>query len=164
MIAPSLLGRLAGQLDALVPILREAGDAGLSARPADGKWSAHENLAHLGRVQEVFFERLHRILAEDRPALQRYRAEEDPDWPAWAALPPPEALARLRRRRAELVARVAALTPEQACRTGVHGRFGEMDVAAWIEFFLVHEAHHLYVVMLRLAEARHAGAPAPGRK
>jgi hypothetical protein len=29
-----------------------------------------------------------------------------------------------------------------------------MDVAAWIEFFLVHEAHHLYVVMLRLAEAR----------
>jgi len=32
-----------------------------------------------------------------------------------------------------------------------------MGVAAWLEFFLVHEAHHLYVVMLRPAEARQAG-------
>jgi len=157
MIPPSLLGRLAGQLDALGPILGKAPAAALLARPADGKWSAHDNLAHLGRVQEVFFGRLDRILTEDRPALHRYRAEGDPDWPAWAALPPEEALSRLRQRRAELASRVAALTPEQARRMGVHSRFGEMDVAAWIEFFLVHEAHHLYVVMLRLAEARQAG-------
>jgi hypothetical protein len=30
-------------------------------------------------------------------------------------------------------------------------------VAGWLEFLLVHEAHHLYVVMQRLAEARPAG-------
>jgi len=164
LIAPSLLGRLAGQLDALVPILGAADDTALRERPADGRWSAHENLAHLGRVQEVFFERLRRILSESRPALRRYRSEEDPEWPAWAELPPREALARLRRRRVELVDRVAALGSDEARRTGVHGRFGEMDVSAWIEFFLVHEAHHLYVVMLRLAEARHAGAPIPEGK
>jgi hypothetical protein len=31
------------------------------------------------------------------------------------------------------------------------------DVPRWIEFFLVHEAHHLYVVMTRLGEARALG-------
>jgi hypothetical protein len=154
MIPQALLGRLQSQLDALGPILRGAGEADLTSRPAGGQWSAHENLAHLGRVQEMLFLRLERILGEDRPELRRYRAEEDPDWPAWAALSPAEALDRLGRRRAELVARVAGLGPDEARRTGVHSRFGEMDVAAWIEFFLVHEAHHLYVVMLRLAEAR----------
>jgi hypothetical protein len=33
-----------------------------------------------------------------------------------------------------------------------------MDVARWLEFFLVHEAHHLYVAMLRVADARAARA------
>ena len=161
MLSPSLLGRLTGQLDALGAILRDASDAVLRSRAAGGAWSAHENLAHLARVQEVLFGRLDLILAQDRPALKRYRAEEDPEWPAWAALPPREALDRLRRRRTELVARVSGLTPEQARRTGVHSRFGEMDVAAWLEFFLVHEAHHLYVVMLRLFEARKIAAASP---
>jgi uncharacterized damage-inducible protein DinB len=158
MLAPPLLARLAGALDALGAILRDADEAALTSRGEDGRWSAHENLAHLARVQEVLFERLERILAEDRPELRRYRAEEDPEWPAWAALPPREALERLWRRRADLVARLLQLNPEQARRTAVHSRFGEMDVAAWIEFFLVHEAHHLYIVMLRLAEARPASA------
>lgn len=154
MIPPSLLGRLQGQLDALGPILRGAAEGDLTSRPAGAQWSAHENLAHLCRVQEMLFVRLERILEEDRPELQRYRAEEDPDWPAWAALSPGEALERLVGRRADLVARVLGLGPDEARRTGLHSRFGEMDIAAWIEFFLVHEAHHLYIVMLRLAEAR----------
>ena len=29
-----------------------------------------------------------------------------------------------------------------------------MTVSRWLEFFLVHEAHHLYVIFGRLAEAR----------
>ena len=50
----------------------------------------------------------------------------------------------------------SALTPEQLRRTGVHAKFGPMDVPRWLEFFLVHEAHHLYVSLQRLAEARGA--------
>ena len=33
--------------------------------------------------------------------------------------------------------------------------FGAMSVPAWLDFFLLHEAHHLYVAMGGLAEARH---------
>ncbi len=32
-------------------------------------------------------------------------------------------------------------------RTGVHPTLGELPIPLWIEFFLLHEAHHLYVVM-----------------
>jgi hypothetical protein len=157
MLSPLLVGRLASQLEATDMILRGASDAELVARPAGGSWSAHENLAHCGRVQEVFSGRLDRILSETRPELPRYRAEDDTGWPAWAAEPPRQALARLRGGRGELVARLSGLGPPELRRTGVHSRFGELDVPGWLEFLLVHEAHHLYVVMHRLADAKHAG-------
>ncbi len=94
-------------------------------------------------------ERLARIGAEDRPPLPAYRAETDPEWPRWLALPPDEVLARLRALRAQLVALVRPLGPHDLARTGLHSRLGPMTVEEWLEFFLVHEAHHLYVAMKR---------------
>jgi hypothetical protein len=29
-----------------------------------------------------------------------------------------------------------------------------MDVAGWLDFFLLHEAHHLYTALVRVGEAR----------
>ena len=84
-LAEGTLVRLRTQLDSLDAILTGATDEGLARRPADGKWSAHEHLAHLGRYHEVFFDRLDRILAEDRPQLGRYRTEDDPGAAAAAA-------------------------------------------------------------------------------
>jgi uncharacterized damage-inducible protein DinB len=51
----------------------------ITRRPASGKWSAHENLAHLARIHEVYLDRIRRILSEKRPLLNRYKAEEDPE-------------------------------------------------------------------------------------
>jgi len=31
--------------------------------------------------------------------------------------------------------------------------FGEMSVAGWLDFFLLHEAHHLYTALVRVGEA-----------
>jgi hypothetical protein len=156
MLASELALRLTGQLDALERLLHGASDALLWARPKSGAWSAHENLAHCGRVQEIFFGRLDRILSETRPELPRYRAEEDGDWPGWAADSPQRVLARFREQRIELATRVAGLEPAALARTGVHSRFGELDVPGWLDFLLIHEAHHLYQAMHRLADAKHA--------
>jgi hypothetical protein len=152
-VPASLLARLETQLGALDLILARATPAALDARPRPDEWSARENLAHLARHHAVFLERLRRLLTEDRPALGRYRAEEDPDWPAWAALPPGEVLERLRALRGELVGLVRSLSPAQSARTGLHPTFGEMDVAGWLDFFLLHEAHHLYTALVRVGEA-----------
>jgi hypothetical protein len=152
-IPASLLARLETQLEALGLILARATPAVLDARPGPEEWSARENLAHLARHHAVFLDRLRRLLAEDRPALGRYRAEDDREWVAWAALPQDEILHRLSALRAELVAVVRSLSPAESARTGLHPTFGEMDVAGWLGFFLLHEAHHLYTALVRVGEA-----------
>jgi uncharacterized damage-inducible protein DinB len=154
MINPSTQLRLETQLDALDTILAGATPAALATRPASGGWSAQEHLAHLARHHAVFLDRLHRVAAEDAPRFARYRAEEDPEWPAWSALQLPEVLSRLRGLRAEIFRWTAALSEAEADRVGVHPLFGEQSIGDMLEFFLAHEGHHLYVAMTRLGEAR----------
>ena len=48
---------------------------------------------------------------------------------------------------------VRSLSPAESARTGLHPTFGEMDVAGWLGFFLLHEAHHLYTALVRVGEA-----------
>jgi len=120
-------------------------------KPKEESWSARENLAHLARYEAVFLERLETILREDGPVFPRYRAESDPEWPAWRILPLDEIVRRFEAQRRDLSDRLAWLTETQLRRTGRHPVFGEMDVPAWIDFFLVHEGHHFYVATLRLA-------------
>jgi hypothetical protein len=128
-------------------------------RPPSGDWSARENLAHLARHAEVFLERLERILQEDRPDLGRYSAERDPGWADCAGLSLDQALGRHRAARARLSEWAGRLAAVDLARTGRHPVLGELTVAQWLDFFLLHEAHHLYVAMLRLGEARQAGRP-----
>jgi hypothetical protein len=119
----------------------------LSRNVVPGKWSAHEQLAHLARYHQIFLQRIDRILAEQTPEFSRYRAEDDPEWPAWSELPTPQLLVRISSMRAKLMARLRSLSEEDFARTGIHPKFREMSLSLWLEFFLVHEAHHLYVVL-----------------
>ena len=148
-LSPSSASRLAVQLECLPGLLEGASPEALARRTRSGKWSVHENLAHLARHHAVVLDRVRKVLAEDRPKLPRYAAEEDAQWPAWAALSLNEILERLAALRAELTALVGGLTDAQLARTGIHPTLGEMALPLWIEFFLLHEAHHLYVVMKR---------------
>ena len=116
-------------------------------RPDSGKWSAHENMAHLARYHEIFIERLKRILVEDSPRLPQYRAEEDPWWPMWSARSPAEIVDRLDLLRRNLTGFVESVSDDQLDRVGVHARFGPMTLRIWLEFFLFHEGHHLYIVL-----------------
>jgi uncharacterized damage-inducible protein DinB len=110
------------------------------------KWSARENLAHLARYHEIFLERVERILHEDKPVFVRYRAEEDPEWEIWRQRPHRDLLERLAKKREQLVSKLKSLSDQDFHRVGIHPRFGQMELSQWLEFFLVHEGHHLYVV------------------
>src|SRR5262249_38497074 len=116
-------------------------------RPASGKWSANEHLAHLARQHQVFLERMDRILKENNPTLSRYRAEEDPEWEQWLGLAYKQVAGELAALREKLIARLKSLSDSDYERSGLHSKFGEMSLALWLEFFLVHEAHHLYVIL-----------------
>jgi uncharacterized damage-inducible protein DinB len=152
-VPESIRARLDHQLDALTLVLRDSVGR-LHERSASGKWSAHEHLAHMARVQAVLLERLDAILSEERPPLARYRAENDGEWPQWAALPTEVALARLRADRDALRRKVDGLSEAALARVGIHPAFGPLSIPEWLDFFLLHEAHHLYQVLIRVAEAR----------
>ena len=156
MISPSLTARLETQLDALQTILAGADAQQLAKRPPSDAWSAHEHLAHLARHHDICLERLRRVASEDTPTFARYRAEDDPEWPSWSALPTADVLSRLRYLRTRIIQWVADLQAGDASRAGVHPLFGAQSVSDLLEFFLLHEAHHLYVAMVRLGEARKA--------
>src|SRR5262245_13939614 len=144
--------RLKTQLDCLTVILAGISEESLNRRPNPEKWSARENLAHLARYHQMFMERIERIRQEDRPVLPRYAAEEDPKWPEWSALPVSEVLTRLKTLRAQMLALVQKLSDAELSRIAIHSRLGEMTLIQWLEFFLLHEAHHLLVVMQRVRE------------
>jgi len=144
----SRLQRCETQLqDFLAVVLSGVSADDLSAKLVPGKWSAHEQLAHLARYHQIFLQRIERILTERMPEFPRYRAEEDPEWAAWSSLPTQQVLVRISSMRAKLMARLRSLSEEDFQRTGVHPKFGEMSLSLWLEFFLVHEAHHLYAVL-----------------
>jgi hypothetical protein len=148
-LSPSSAARLAIQLDVLPALLEGQPPEALQRRTRSGKWSVHENLAHLARHHAVVLDRVRKILTEEKPTLPRYAAEDDAEWPQWAGLSTPEVLTRLRALRTELTVLVSSVPDEAFARTGVHPSLGEMALPLWIEFFLLHEAHHLYLVMKR---------------
>ena len=154
MLTQSTLLRLETQVEAIPLLLSGATSEAIMARPVSGQWSAHENLAHLARHHEVFLERLHRILAESAPQLGRYCAGEDSAWSEWSSLSVEEVLIRLKALRGEIISLAKGLSEAETRRVGIHPLFGEMGLALWVEFFLLHEAHHLYLAMIRLGEAK----------
>ena len=159
MLNQSTLLRLETQLEVIPLLLSGATSEAIMARPVSNQWSAHENLAHLARHHEVFLERLHRILRESAPQLGQYRAEEDSVWPNWSSLSTEEVLIRLKTLRGEITSLAKRLSQAETRRVGIHPLFGEMSLALWLEFFLLHEAHHLYVAMMRLGQAKRSLSP-----
>src|SRR5277367_1757056 len=109
--------RLRTQLDCLPTILAGIPNDALERRPAVDKWSAKDNLAHLARYHEVFRERIDRVLKEDRPAFARYRADEDPQWPAWVAKSSDTVLGELQALRPQLISIFGAVSDVELLRT-----------------------------------------------
>ena len=150
----STLTRLQTQVEVIPILLSGASSQAIMAQPVPGQWSAYENLAHLARHHEVFLERLHLILNEAAPQINQYRAEDDPGWPQWTSLPLEELRVRLKALRENIVSLCKGLSQAEQKRVGIHSLFGEMGLSLWLEFFLLHEAHHLYMVMTRLGQAK----------
>jgi hypothetical protein len=144
--AGEIAARLDAQFSSWTTTLGDLSAPAMERAPDDGKWSAREHLAHITRMHGVCAARVRVILARDSPLLPPYRAEKDPTWRQWRALPGPELLGTAAGRRASLIETVRALSDPELARIGVHANLGPLALSGWLEFFLVHEAHHLYKI------------------
>ncbi len=142
--------RLQNQFDTVVATFAALPEDQLRYRPVPDKWSAFEQLAHIGRYTDVFrAERLAVILAEMEPAFGRYKAEDDPGFHEWVALNKETLVRRFQSQRQQLTNFLMGLSEAELSRKASHPLFGQLNIPGWTEFFLLHEAHHLFA-MFRL--------------
>jgi len=121
-------------------------DSALRQPVHPGKWSALANIAHLAAYQPVFIGRLERINHESSPAFGRYAAEEDPLFPGYLDRDVTSLLDQITADRARILAIYTSNGETFLTKTASHPRFGLLTTIDWTEFFLLHEAHHLYTL------------------
>lgn len=137
---------LANQLAFLLRQVENVDKDFLKKRPIPQKWSIKEHLAHLGRYQEIFLERIAVILRGETPYLERYRADDDPifyDWCHWSSATIIEKTILDRQTIIDLMTNLSKI---QIAQIGVHPKLGRMNVEDWTNFFLLHESHHIYAI------------------
>lgn len=144
--------RLQHQHEVLYTLLDGLSAEAISRRSATGKWSLLENVAHLAAYQQQFSRRIDRILAEESPLLEAYIGDNDPFFLEAREESPADLLADLSADRLYLHDRIVSLSNAQLARRASHPRYGSRTLSMWIEFFLLHEAHHLYTMWKLLEE------------
>ena len=140
------LDRLKIQHEVISVLISELNESELKLHPIPDKWSVKENIAHLTCYQPTFLSRIKRILNEDNPSFEGYIPEEDSEFPKLLSMSVDELIAHQKQKRAEIVNLISNLSDEQMKRTGTHSKFGSMNIIEWTEFFLLHEAHHIYTI------------------
>jgi uncharacterized damage-inducible protein DinB len=148
MFSASQLYRLRHQHETLRELVTGLTEAKLRMPVNPGKWSAQQNIAHLAAYQPVFNERLKRIQSENEPQFERYVADNDPAFLEASQKDVPSLMAQIDADRKTIVEFLLSLDERGLGRVAVHPRYGKMDVTRWVEFFLLHEAHHLFTIFM----------------
>lgn len=55
-------------------------------------------------------------------------------------------LSALYRNRRALIGLILNLSEGDLAKIGTHKKFGKLNIVQWVEFFVLHEAHHLYMI------------------
>ncbi len=145
---------LANTAAKLKRLIQRAPAAKLRKRPAPGKWSASEIIAHLADGEIVTGWRIRQILGAPGTPLQAY------DQDAWAAEGHYEkrdarkSLEQFRVLREGNLALLKTLTPEQRKHHGMHAERGVETIEHIVHMHAGHDLNHLAQVERILARKR----------
>lgn len=138
------LAELAAMPRRFAEIVAEIAPSQRKARAKDGNFSLQEHACHLRDIEiEAYRVRLERMLAEATPALADVdggRLARERDYHRQDLATAQAAFAAV---RADMVQRLAGLSPEQRRRTGVMDGVGEISVEGLVQMMLAHDAEHL---------------------
>ncbi|HXB44256.1 MAG TPA: DinB family protein [Puia sp.] len=139
--------RLQNQHKTISQLTKDYTEKQLQLRVNPDKWSAFENIVHLCAYQPTFIHRIERMGKEENPLFERYVADSDSLFHAYLKLSLPQLISITNSDRLVILNTLQSLSLEQWNRTGTHPKYGALKMAQWVEFFLLHESHHLWVVM-----------------
>jgi hypothetical protein len=144
------------QHEALPELIDGLTEEYLKQRINPDKWDAFENIAHLAAYQPMFMARLERIAAEDAPSFDRYVAEKDPLFPQYLDQPLDTLMTLIPTRAQSLCAYLTSLSESRLLRVGLHPKYGRLTIPQWAQFYLLHEAHHLFTIFMLTQDLRSA--------
>ncbi len=150
----SVSTRLQYQHKSLLDIIDGLSDEQIRRPVNPGKWSIFENIVHLQTYQHLSILRIRRILDEENPLFERYTAEADPAFLDNCEKSSREILQDLITTRKEMSAGLLTFTETDLVKTGQHPAFGTLNLIQWLNFFLLHEAHHLFTIFKLSAELK----------
>jgi hypothetical protein len=151
-LSVSILTRLRHQHETISEMIAEFSEEQLRRHNNIGKWSVFENVAHLAAYQPVFTTRILRMEKEEAPAFDRYVAEEDALFPAYLGKGLEELIRIIFTDRSALTGKLEGMDEAALGRTGLHPKYGLLTMRQWTEFFLLHEAHHLFTIFKLIGE------------
>ncbi|MBC7872666.1 MAG: DinB family protein [Ferruginibacter sp.] len=154
----SISTRLQYQHQSLMDIIEGLSDEQIRRPIVPGKWSVFENIVHLQTYQHTFVNRIRQILGENNPSFPRYTAEADPLFLDNCGRSTREIIGDLLTIRKELAAGMLSFSESDFTKTGTHPVFGQMVLLEWLNFFLLHEAHHLLTIFKLGAELKRASS------
>jgi uncharacterized damage-inducible protein DinB len=153
-MSSSLSTRVQYQHKSLVDIIDGLSEEHIRRQVIAGKWSIFENIVHLQTYQHTFIHRVRQMLEGNNPEFTRYTAESDPLFLDNCHRSFREIMQDFIALRKEMAGSLLALPATDLEKTGGHPVFGKMTISQWLNFFLLHEAHHLFTIFKLAAELR----------
>ena len=155
MQLPSYIStRMQYQHKSLVDIIDGLSEEQIRRNVIAGKWSIFENIVHLQTYQHTFCDRMNLMLQEENPTFPRYSADADPLFLDNCHKTTREIMQDFISVRKEMVLRAMNLSPAELQRAATHPFFGKMNMIQWLNFFLMHESHHLFTIFKLTAELK----------
>jgi uncharacterized damage-inducible protein DinB len=115
----------------------------LTRRPAPGKWSIAEVLAHLADAELVLGWRLRQIITQDGVAIQAYDQDLWANTFQYSKSDPKTSLATFRTLRETNVAILKKLPKEKWDNYGMHSERGKETVSHLLRMIAGHDLNHL---------------------
>lgn len=146
--------RLQYQHKTLVEIIDGLTEEQIRRQVIPGKWSIFEQIVHLQTYQHIFVERVKKILTDQSPVFERYTAEADPLFLDNCEKSFREIMQDMITTRKEMANEIMHFQEADFYKRGTHPLFGEINLQQWINFFLLHEGHHLFAILKLTAELK----------
>ncbi|MBS1934427.1 MAG: DinB family protein [Bacteroidetes bacterium] len=146
-LSNSILSRLQYQHQTISELVAGLNEDALKHQINPGKWSAFENIAHLTAYQPTFITRINKINEGNSPVFERYVAENDPLFYDYLKKPLAELLQISDADRKIIIRFFSSLNENDLSKSAQHPKYGNLDMGQWLQFFLLHEAHHLWVIL-----------------
>jgi DinB superfamily len=128
--------------------LRDFSPREMKKRPAPGKWSVQEILAHLVDAEQFGMrDRVEAIVTQNRPVFEPFEQEKRVVDLHYERIDPRESLASLTRQRRANVKWLRKLRPAQLRRVGIHKSVGEVSALEFLHEWAFHDLGHLKQIL-----------------